>query len=175
MAPAHDAVLLRRNNQVQDAIDGQNLKQALQLIEKRMKKGEDTRFLKVSRCAHQPLRLLLLTSSTKRETLTIGLQAWKAHIHFLHADDANKQRGIKETLELCNAQPPTTDLETLEKLFRTLKKLDGHAETRSSLWEKAAKAKPQDLEIQLEWFNSAYESDDWKSAQKVCQEQKLHI
>jgi len=47
MAPANDAVFLRRNNQVQDAIDGQNLKQALQLIEKRMKKGEDTRFLKV--------------------------------------------------------------------------------------------------------------------------------
>lgn len=48
MAPANDAVFLRRNNQIQDAIDGQNLKQALQLIEKRMKKGEDTRFLKVS-------------------------------------------------------------------------------------------------------------------------------
>lgn len=47
MAPANDAVFLRRNNQVQDAIDGQNLKQALQLVEKRMKKGEDTRFLKV--------------------------------------------------------------------------------------------------------------------------------
>lgn len=47
MAPINDAVFLRRNNQIQDAIDGQNLKQALQLIEKRMKKGEDTRFLKV--------------------------------------------------------------------------------------------------------------------------------
>lgn len=47
MAPISDAVFLRRNNQIQDAIDGQNLKQALQLIEKRMKKGEDTRFLKV--------------------------------------------------------------------------------------------------------------------------------
>lgn len=68
---------------------------------------------------------------------------------------------------MCKAEPPTTDLDTLDKLFRTLKKLDGHAETRSSLWEKAAKAKPQDLELQLEWFNSAFESDDWKSAQKV--------
>lgn len=53
MAPVNDAVLLRRNNQVQDAIDGQNLKQALQLIEKRMKKGEDGRFLKVSRAESQ--------------------------------------------------------------------------------------------------------------------------
>lgn len=49
MAPINDAVFLRRNNQIQDAIDGQNLKQALQLIEKRVKKGEDTPFLKVSR------------------------------------------------------------------------------------------------------------------------------
>lgn len=47
MAPANDQVFSRRNHQIQDAIDGQNLKQALQLIEKRMKKGEDTRFLKV--------------------------------------------------------------------------------------------------------------------------------
>jgi hypothetical protein len=55
MAPANDQVFSRRNHQIQDAIDGQNLKQALQLIEKRMKKGEDTRFLKVS---------LMLSSST---------------------------------------------------------------------------------------------------------------
>lgn len=68
---------------------------------------------------------------------------------------------------MCNAEPPTTDLDTLHKLLGTLNKLDGHAEIRSSLWEKAARAKPQDLEIQLEWFKSAFESDDWKSAQKV--------
>lgn len=36
-----------------------------------------------------------------------------------------------------------------------------------SLWEKAAKAKPQDLEVQLRWFSYAFEADDWKSAQKV--------
>jgi hypothetical protein len=44
---SNDAVFQRRNKQIQDAIDGQNLKQALNLIEKRMKKGEDTVFLKV--------------------------------------------------------------------------------------------------------------------------------
>lgn len=38
----------RRNKQIQEAIDAQNLKQALQLIDKRIKKGEDTRFLRVS-------------------------------------------------------------------------------------------------------------------------------
>ena len=37
----------RRNKQIQDAIDVQNFKQALQLCEKRIKKGEDTHFLRV--------------------------------------------------------------------------------------------------------------------------------
>jgi N-terminal acetyltransferase B complex non-catalytic subunit len=48
MSSSNDAVFLRRNNQIQDAIDSQNMKQALQLIEKRMKKGENTHFLKAS-------------------------------------------------------------------------------------------------------------------------------
>lgn len=64
MAPSNDAVFLRRNNQIQDAIDGQNLKQALQLIEKRIKKGEDTRFLKVK----LPSLLTQLMLSARTET-----------------------------------------------------------------------------------------------------------
>lgn len=47
MVSVNDAVFQRRNKQIQDAIDSQNLKQALNLIEKRIKKGEDTVFLKV--------------------------------------------------------------------------------------------------------------------------------
>lgn len=47
MSSTNDAVFQRRNKQIEDAIDSYNFKQALQLIEKRMKKGEDTRFLKV--------------------------------------------------------------------------------------------------------------------------------
>ncbi|EPS28723.1 hypothetical protein PDE_03669 [Penicillium oxalicum 114-2] len=140
MAPISDAVFLRRNNQIQDAIDGQNLKQALQLIEKRMKKGEDTRFLK----------------------------AWKAHVLWRHADEAHHKRGIAETLELCNAEPPTTDIDTLDLLFKTLQKIEGQDATRSNLWERAAKAQPQDLEIQGRWFTYAFESNDWKSAQKAA-------
>ena len=53
MSSSNDAVFLRRNNQVQDAIDSQNMKQALQLIEKRIKKGENTQFLKASHPYHQ--------------------------------------------------------------------------------------------------------------------------
>lgn len=57
MSSSNDAVFLRRNNQVQDAIDSQNMKQALQLIEKRIKKGENTQFLKVSHSILAPLKL----------------------------------------------------------------------------------------------------------------------
>lgn len=52
-------------------------------------------------------------------------------------------------------------------LYQTLRKLDGHDTTMRGLWEKAAKAKPQDLDIQMRWFTYAFEGGDWKSAQKV--------
>ncbi|KAF9884168.1 hypothetical protein FE257_002226 [Aspergillus nanangensis] len=136
----NDAVFYRRNKQIQDAIDSQNLKQALQLIDKRIKKGEDTRFLK----------------------------AWKAHILFRHADETQRQRGVSDTLSLCKADPPTTDLDTLDILYQTLQKMGGQEETMRSIWEKASKAKSQDLDLQMRWFTYAFEGDDWKSAQKAA-------
>lgn len=50
MSTTADPVFQRRNKQIQEAIDAQNFKQALQLIDKRIKKGENTRFLRVSLC-----------------------------------------------------------------------------------------------------------------------------
>lgn len=55
---ASNAVIERRNKQIQDAIDGQNLKQALQLCEKRLKKGEDSSFLKVGKASPLPAMAL---------------------------------------------------------------------------------------------------------------------
>ncbi|KAL2838147.1 N-acetyltransferase B complex non catalytic subunit-domain-containing protein [Aspergillus pseudodeflectus] len=136
----NDAVFHRRNKQIEDAIDVGNLKQALQLIEKRIKKGEDTSFLK----------------------------AWKAHVLHRHADDTHQQRGITETLALCKAEPAVTDLDTLDILYETLQRVGGHEDTMRSIWERAAKAKPQDLDIQTRWFEYAFEKDDWKSAQKAA-------
>lgn len=75
---------------------------------------------------------------------------------------------MTETLELCKAEPPATDLETLDILQQTLEKMSDQEDTKRGLWEKAAKAKPQELEIQMRWFTYAFEYDDWKSAQKVC-------
>ncbi|OAT05409.1 cytoskeleton organization protein [Blastomyces gilchristii SLH14081] len=133
-------VFERRNKQIQDAIDGQNLKQALQLCEKRLKKGEDSHFLR----------------------------AWKAHILLSHGDDVHRQRGISEALALCRMEPPVSDIEALNMLYSTLKTIDEHAETARAIWEKAAKAKPQALDIQLKWFNMASEMGDWKTAQKAA-------
>ncbi|KAG5290159.1 cytoskeleton organization protein [Histoplasma ohiense] len=134
------AVFERRNKQIQDAIDGQNLKQALQLCEKRLKKGEDSHFLR----------------------------AWKAYILFSHVDDVHRRRGISETLELCRMEPPVSDIEALNILYTTLKGLDEHVEMTRAIWERAAKAKPQALDIQLRWFNLALEKGDWKTAQKAA-------
>jgi N-terminal acetyltransferase B complex non-catalytic subunit len=45
--------------------------------------------------------------------------------------------------------------------------MDDQTDLRSALWEKAAKAKPQDLDLQMRWFMDGFDSQDWKSAQKV--------
>lgn len=94
-------------------------------------------------------------------------QAWKAHILFLHPDQTHSQQGIAATLEICKLDPPTTDLDTIDLLSSTLRAVPGHDGTARSLWEKAAKAKPQDHEIQSQWFTRSFEGEDWQSAQKV--------
>ena len=94
-------------------------------------------------------------------------KAWRAYVLFRHADQTHRQRGIEETLQLCNQKPPTTDLDTLDILNQTLERIGGQDATMRDLWEKAAKAKSQDLEIQMRWFTYAFEADAWKSAQKV--------
>ncbi|CAG7923447.1 unnamed protein product [Penicillium olsonii] len=147
MSSSNDAVFLRRNNQVQDAIDSQNMKQALQLIEKRIKKGENTQFLKASHPYHQ---------------------VWKAHILFNHADETHQKRGAEETLQLCKAEPPVSDLDSLDILHRTLQKMNDHTELRSAIWEKAAKANPHDRTLQMRWFSLGFEAGDWKMAQKAA-------
>lgn len=61
-----------------------------------------------------------------------------------------------------------TDLDTLDILHETLEKMGGQEEAMRSIWERAAKAKPQLRDIQTRWFDFAFEGDDWKSAQKAA-------
>jgi hypothetical protein len=114
------------------------------------------------------------TLSPVRDQLTrevASKQAWKANVLFNHADEAHKKKGIAETLELCNADPPISDLDSLDLLHRTLRNMDDHTELRSAIWERAAKAKPQDHALQMKWFKFGYDAGDWKSAQKVSWEE----
>ncbi|KAI5295680.1 hypothetical protein KEM52_000582 [Ascosphaera acerosa] len=134
------AVFERRNKLVQDALDGGNLKQALQLCEKRIKKGENS--------------ALLL--------------AWRANILCAHRDAASFQRGMKETLELVNAEPPVTDLDTIQLLCENLRLDETHSALVQTVWERAARAKPRELELQLRWFSTAMDQRDWRNAQKAA-------
>jgi N-terminal acetyltransferase B complex non-catalytic subunit len=54
-----------------------------------------------------------------------------------------------------------------------LVRIPGQDGTVRALWEKAAKTRPQELEIQSKWFSMAFEADDWKTAQKVSLELDL--
>ncbi|KAJ5907744.1 hypothetical protein N7495_000426 [Penicillium taxi] len=153
-----DAVIQRRNNQIRDAIDGQNLKLALQLVEKRIKKGENTHFLRVT---NDPNLIQLgfnahLAPNTRPSSLTD--RTTNRH---------GRQTFFLETLKLCNSEPPITDVDTVAMMYSTLITMNEHRDIRNALWEKAAKAKPQDLQLHIRWLTEANRINDWKSAQKA--------
>ena len=95
------------------------------------------------------------------------MQAWKAYILYRHLDEAHYQRGVAETLALCKLEPPITDGEALSILQETLDGVKTQAQPAHLLWEKAAKAKPQDEKLQRDWFWTTMSRNDWKGAQKV--------
>lgn len=70
-------------------------------------------------------------------------------------------------MELCNLEPPVSDIDALDMLQQTLKRMGDHEDTMRTIWERAAKVKPQQLELQTKWFNHSSERCDWKNAQKV--------
>lgn len=70
-------------------------------------------------------------------------------------------------MDLCNLEPPISDVDALDMLHQTLKKIGGHEDTVRTIWERAAKVQPQKLELQTRWFNHCSERCDWKNAQKV--------
>lgn len=70
-------------------------------------------------------------------------------------------------MDLCNLEPPVSDVEALDMLHQTLNRIGGREDTMRSIWERAAKVKPQNLELQTRWFNYSSEGCDWKNAQKV--------
>jgi N-terminal acetyltransferase B complex non-catalytic subunit len=154
------SVIERRNRQIQDAIEGKNWKQALQLCERRISRGEDTLFLKVS--------YSVTGSEHGLSSWLIGiLQAWKALILCHYDDEAHHKRGVTETLALCKLDPPVAEVEVINLLQTSLDNIPDQKQLSQSLWEKAAKRKPQDEKLQRRWYTFATGRNDWKSAQKV--------
>lgn len=94
-------------------------------------------------------------------------QAWRAVILLNYPDDAHREQGRSDIAEIAKLDPPITDLDTLELLHSSLREIPGFEDTVRTLWEKAAKAKPHDVEIQSAWFSRAFDAGDWKAAQKV--------
>ncbi|KAI9781440.1 MAG: hypothetical protein M1839_006034 [Geoglossum umbratile] len=136
----------RRNQQIWDAIENDNLKQALQLCTKRLKKGEKGDYL----------------------------LALKAHVLTLSISRAQNDEGFADAHALASKVPPITDVEVLRLLQLALSNLEARGdrynakESIAKLWERAIKAKPGDEALAREWFLKTFQDRDWRSAQKAA-------
>ncbi|KAI9818225.1 MAG: hypothetical protein M1827_000850 [Pycnora praestabilis] len=134
----------RRDKQIWDAIEGDNFKQALQLCQKRLKKGEKGHYF----------------------------LALKAYVLTQSAASKQNEEGFAELKNLAVQEPPITDINTLQLLQRGLTGIEGaQPEVRScssTLWERAIKASPKDEELSKAWFFLALRQNEWKAAQKAA-------
>ncbi|KAI9789744.1 MAG: hypothetical protein M1816_005783 [Peltula sp. TS41687] len=144
------SVAERKNQQIWDALDANNSKQALQLCMKRIKKGEKGDYI----------------------------HALKAYILTQWASAGYRKDGFVAAKTLVEKDPPITDLETLSLLLRSLESLGtlGQAEPMNIdikhyatlLWERALKANPGDETLARECFFSYLQQRDWRNAQKTA-------
>ncbi|KZF24609.1 hypothetical protein L228DRAFT_281666 [Xylona heveae TC161] len=142
-APTSSAssVVERRDKQVFDALDNGNWKQALQLLEKRLKKGE------------------------KGDSLL----ALRAHVLLSSPSSPLREQGAAELRKLCERDPPVTDISTLIMLQENCAKSEGGgAAAVSGLWERAIKSRPHDEVLPQEWFQRSFDQFNWKNAQKAA-------
>ncbi|KAI9765827.1 MAG: hypothetical protein M1840_007109 [Geoglossum simile] len=136
----------RRNQQIWDAIENDNLKQALQLCTKRLKKGEKGDYL----------------------------LALKAHVLTLSISRAQNDEGFADAQALASKEPPVTDVEVLRLLQLALSNLEARGDRYNAkeyitkLWERAIKTKPGDEPLAREWFLRTFQDRDWRNAQKAA-------
>ncbi|KAL7273222.1 mitochondrial distribution and morphology [Rhizina undulata] len=131
----------RKNQQVWDALEIGAFKQALQLCNKRLKKGEKSDYL-----------------------LTL-----KAHTLTLLATPAALSEALQILQQLSTQTPPVESIEALRLLSRTWNNLgSAHAEEISKLMERAVKYRPSDENLAKEWFWGTVRSLDWRGAQKAA-------
>ena len=95
-------------------------------------------------------------------------QALKAAVLVHQPDQAQHDRGVSETLNLCQRDPPITDIDVLHGLQDTLRELKLQDEQGRKLWARAASAKPNDRDLIMTWLDQSQAENDWVNAQKVC-------
>ncbi|KAI9839626.1 MAG: hypothetical protein M1819_002252 [Sarea resinae] len=138
----------RRDKQVWEALDANNFRQALQLCEKRLKKGEKSD----------------------------NLLALRAHVLLTSPSASQQEQGVTEFERLCAKEPPVTDLHTLSMIQQALggsnarkSVLKGRRSVNVALlWERAAKFRSGDESLPKEWFMITFELNQWVDAQKAA-------
>ncbi|KAI5783552.1 N-acetyltransferase B complex non catalytic subunit-domain-containing protein [Geopyxis carbonaria] len=131
----------RKNQLVWDQIDIHQYKQALQLCNRRIKKGEKSEFLFA-------LKAFVLTNMP-------GIA---------YAEEAEKTaRSVAEK------QPPCISLDVLRLLGRVWINIgDSAIDEISKMWERAVKAQPLDEDLAREWFWGTVKIMDWRGAQRAA-------
>ncbi|KAI9724374.1 MAG: hypothetical protein M1812_000442 [Candelaria pacifica] len=139
------SVVERRDKQVWEALENDNFKQALQLCQKRIKKGE--------------------TGD--------NLLALKAYVLARSPPSKQREDGLAETKAFAFRSPPVVDLDALQTIQKALIKFSNGVHSRvereiSTLWDRATKALPGDEGIAREWFLASFSQRRWKDAQKAA-------
>jgi len=94
-------------------------------------------------------------------------QAWKAYILLSCPDVGRKKQGASETRALCERTPPITNFSALSMLERCLRAMEAEDQLIAKLWMTAARARPQDAELQESWMMATFDAREWKQAQSV--------
>ncbi|CUS10720.1 unnamed protein product [Tuber aestivum] len=131
----------RKNQQVWDSIEAGALKQALQLCNRRLKKGEKVDFS----------------------------QTLKAHTLTLLSTPAGTSEALQLAQQLSSKTPVIDSVDCLRLLTRVWNELGAaHTSEISQLWERAAKSRPKDEALAREWLWGTVRSLDWRGAQKAA-------
>ena len=91
----------------------------------------------------------------------------KAHV-LLECPDLNRrEQGRKELDILLTKVPPITDVEVLLYITQFAEYREESDEQYVSMWERAAKARPNDEDLYRRWFGTALAIKSYRGAQKV--------
>ncbi|KAL8709120.1 MAG: hypothetical protein Q9220_006141 [cf. Caloplaca sp. 1 TL-2023] len=128
--------------QVNDAMEKEEWRHALQLIEKREKK-------------------------LKKGQANDWLMACKASVLLMLPEPTKKSQGDSALGVLFEKSPPVVDFNALVILQTSAERRNDLDPRLNTLWTKAANAQPNDEGLHIYWFKKCFWLDDWQGARKV--------